>query len=199
MSTGTTPGSEGNPWQGSNLDVLIERILHAMANPHPDLNGIQPFKLEKLIGDEALTSQWSPPSVVWAPRYDASYDLPHEQPDDGVALLETMTYCEVTCWGKTGTQAEQLRNNLLITLQTKFSPNSEKPQGKGEWSKVRIAGTFGITVKFMVGLRVPIYAQVFKPGTIDTFNATPLNGTPTTGVTISDPVGVNGSNPEALP
>lgn len=196
MSMSHTSGSEGSPWEGSNLDVFIEKILHAMANPHPDLNGIVPFKLEKFIGDESQTTQWSPPSVVWAPMYDDGYMLPHEQPDDGVALLETMTYCEVTCWGATGTQAEQLRNNLLITLQTKFSANSEKPQGKGVWSKPRIAGTLGLTVKFLVGLRVPIYAQVFKPGIINTFNGTPFGGTAATGVTVSTPLG---TSPEALP
>jgi hypothetical protein len=193
MSSAITPGSEGNPWQGSNLDALIERILHAMANPHPDLNGITPFRLEKFYGDESKTSMWSPPMLVWSPKYDASYDLPHEQPDDGVALLETMTYCEVTCWGGTGTQAEALRNNLLITLQTTFSANSEKPQGKGEWSQARMAGTLGIRVKFMVGLRVPIYAQIFDNGLIATIN----QGTSTSNsVRILDPLG---GNPEPLP
>jgi hypothetical protein len=48
----------------------------------------------------------------------------------------------------------------------------------------------------MVGLRVPIYAQVFTPGTINTFNAMPLGGTPATGVSVSTPIV---TTPEALP
>jgi hypothetical protein len=185
-----TTGSEGSPWLGANTDALIERVLQAMASPHPDLNGIKPFKLEKLLGKVNITSQASPPMMVWVPLFE-DYTNAHEQPDDGAAMFEANTSFDVYCWGETQGQAEDMRNTLFITLATQFSNNAAKPGGRGDWNPDNV-DVLGARVKVRVMLRVPIYTQVWMDGQINTVNATAPT---TTNASVSD---VDGQNPEDL-
>lgn len=184
-------GSEESPWLGTNLEALIERVLLAMASPPDDINGWPAFKLEKLIGDEYVTTLDSPPSVVWVPQPE-DYANPHDQPDDGIAILDARTTCLVKCWGADGRQTEDLRNAVLGTLFTQFSPNAEKP-GAGRWYRHLSTGTHGVMCEFRVTLRVPIMAQVWPSALVTSIN----QGQPTTtNVSVSD---WNGGNPEDLP
>lgn len=186
-----TEGSEESPWIGGNTDALIEQVLAAMANPPADLNAVVPFRLEKKIGKVNITSQDTPPAMVWMPISE-EYTNAHEQPDDGLALFEANTLFEVFCWGDSQLMAENMRNTLFITLATQFSNNASKPSGAGLWNTDNV-DVFGARVKVRVTLRVPIYAQFYPTGVITTINATAPTST---NVSVSD---IDGQNPEDLP
>lgn len=186
-----TEGSEESPWIGGNTDALIEQVLVAMASPPPDLNAVVPFRLEKRIGKNSITSQDSPPQAAWVPISE-DYQNAHEQPDDGLALFEANTGFDVYCWGESQRQAEDLRNNLFITLATQFSNNASKPGGRGDWNPDNV-DVLGARVKVRVTLRVPIYASYYPSGVINTVNATAPTST---NVSVSD---FDGQAPEDLP
>jgi hypothetical protein len=194
------PGSEESAWLGSNLDALIDQVIAAIANPPPDINGWPAFELQKYIGEEYKTTLDSPPAVVWVPRPE-TYMGPRDQPDDGRAVLDAYTTCDIFCWGETGRQAEDLRNAVLGTLWTQFSPNAEKPTGGGRWFKTISSGIFGVEVQCGITFRIPILGQVWQPAQVTSVTITSnTNGVPTSpatpGVTVSD---WSGGNPEALP
>ena len=115
----------------SNLRAIIEPVMQAVTavmEPNQDPNG--PFDpMETKIGVEEITSQDETPQVYWTPLEDDGYHFADEQPDDGHALFDTWTLCEVKCWGSDLGEAERLRNAVLVKSHNIYSGAAIKPVG----------------------------------------------------------------------
>ncbi len=168
----------------SNIDVAIQQILDAIA-----ADPLTPYTLDKAIGkNEVKRLDVKPPRVAWEPLYDDGYRDPHEQPDDGHAIYETTTYCDVYAWGKDLLEATKLRDAVLRQGWTVFSPNAFKApvSGRQPYTAGARQNDLGIRIRFTVGFVIPIYDELW------THVAT---NTATSNLSVTDPTG---SSPEAL-
>lgn len=155
------------------------------------------FALEALVGIENVTSQDTPPSVVWVPLYDDGYEGPQDQPDYAHAIYQTNTVCGVYCWGNNLGEAEDLRNAVLTALWTLYSPAAVDTSRRAEYTKGLTSGELGVMIKMQIGLTIPIYDVCYGVVTIATFDEPPPAGTGTQGILVSDPPDF--ANPTPLP
>lgn len=168
----------------SNIDAAIQQVLDGIA-----ADALTPYTLEKAIGKNELERQdVRAPRVAWVPTHDDGYRDPHEQPEDGHAIYETTTFCDVYAWGKDLTEATKLRDVVLRQGWTVFSPNAFKAptSGRQPYTSGARQNHLGIRIRFTVGFVIPIYDDIWTH--VET-------NTATSNLAVTDPTG---SNPEAL-
>lgn len=154
---------------GSNLDDAIVQVLEGIAT-----DTIHPLAIDRAVGiNELRRVDVKPPRLVWVPTHDDGYRDPHEQPEDGHAIYETTTYCDVYAWGLDLLEATKLRDVTLRQGWTIFSPNAFKvpTSGRQAYTDGAKHNSLGLRIKFQVGFLIPIYDEIWLQGHVAT--ATP--------------------------
>lgn len=139
---------------GSNVEEILAQLSTAMG-------------VTNAIGKKEKDEHSSSNRIVWVPK-KGKFAAPREQPDDGHAEAEERIIFDVTVWGATFDQLEDLVHKLISTGLVEFSPNGFDPFTHGEGNYTGgDARSKGFARTIPIALLVPVYSETFTIGSGD--------------------------------
>jgi len=151
-------------WRGSNLEALALELSRELAR--------RGLKVPCSIGPAEDARQGAPPKVVIVDGSgnEETYEEPAIQPEDGVAIWDSLPRLTIVIRGEDVRRAENIRDALFAAMHTAFSNNGARPvRGRRRGGN---QSEQGFTIEALVEFRVPIYLEAYiEDAPIDTVTA----------------------------